>query len=449
MIGIYHAKAFILYAKAQADGELKDFRYELSADLDLENEVSSSFEAARHELGFSNRDDFQVIVDCPLAYAIAQTVPFAEKQLPQVAENYLEDELPDDIDDFVFDYHVLSSESARSAILGNWIKRNVLSAWAELAEASSLNSLSLQPAEFSLLKPLDESGTLVLRHDPEGRLRWGLLVYKNNQVSMVTGRLPNLKFSLEEAARCFALLSIPHDQIVKIEAPESLRELAEHLSAKWGKTPVEILSADNDLLAFSHWACGLEPPAFSFNYRKGEFAPRALHEKVLVPACIFLLALIFLVQAMAWKTRKEVLAENVATQRIIAEKIKIFSSLFPNDPVPHHGSIVKKLQDKYGELGTGDLDPDSEKESSLQTIGSLFKGLDIDKQTLITDINISNGINMRGSVPDSVLAARIESSLQENAHFDPPNLRTTLGKSEGDPMTFQLVTKVTVKKDSK
>ncbi len=447
MIGIYQNLEQIIFCVPGKEGTFRYAARKFDAERPRPEQVAPLFNEARAELGFSAKDDFRLVVDFPLSYCVAQAVPFAEKQLPQILENYLEEELPDDIDRYAFDYRVLSTKEDRSSVLAFWIEKETLRAWTNLTEEQSLNSLDVQPAELALLPPPGDPPRLTLHSDHDGALRYSLLMIKDLLPCLALGRLPGAEGDPAKVARILRFTGTRWNEVERVEAPASLAKFAAGVASSLGIARVETLAGELDAYFFCRWASGatLETgrPTQLLNFRKGEFAQRGLHEKVLLPAVLIALAAIFFLEAHAYYHRVLAKREKAHLEAAQQAKTKVWTKLFPKEPSPP-SRMREILMGRQSALTEGEAD-DKLRSSALQSMGLLFKYINIpnSENLLITEINISDrSVSMGGTAKTVDDVGVLNAGFKNQSDFNTPETshHKVVDKTAGEYFTFRFNT---------
>jgi hypothetical protein len=432
MVGIYCSKNLVRFSRPGKAGEIVSKEYQLGGeDVDqVTATVESIFKTAQKDFGFTAAEDFRLLIDFPLCQSVAQMVPFPESQLSQVLENYLEEELPNDIEDYAFDYQVLESKGANSSILAFWIKRTVLQEWTDLANEWSLNSLDVQPAEMAMVKDSLSDSCIQFQNDPLGRIRYCGLVQRNQLPHMTVGMFKEtdapenikriLKFSftdLSQVNRC-----IVHPEIAN---PEMFKEII-------GCENIEMVETATYADCFMEYS--LQPgKAKQLDYRKGEYSQKGIEEKVLIPAIILLIATLSCIAAFSWKNIKLVQAEDLRQEAMLKQKVDIWDTLFYEEKYPFPAKRIDRLQVSDMErLGGVVVSTNSNKKgtdhdfSALQTLGQLFEYIAQDKEVLITRATINKkSISLIGTTTEQERAYKLKELFKNQERFEVPDVKAT------------------------
>jgi type II secretory pathway component PulL len=398
-----------------------------------ESWIESGFDLARSELAFSYKDDFRLLVDRPHSFAVAQSVPFGEKQLGQILENYLEEELPEDIEDFQFDYQVLHSQGQQSAILGFWIRKKLLASWCHFADERSFNSLDIQPAEGVLLPSASSQPTLRIVKDIQGGVRFSSLHLVSGLPHLTLGRLP--KVNLPKLKQFLQLQGTHKDSLQLLEIDPELTELMEiqsHLSIPNKADLSPRLPGD----PFTPAACNTD--GLQLNFRKGEFAQKGLGERLVAPLAIATLALCTWVGGLTYANHQEAKLIAKKTNGLRQTKNQIWKELFPKRRVPK-SRMAQQMEGMLKEMnGEGKKSTDEEHISSLQALGMLFSHIEPNDEVLIQRANIGKkSINLSGSASNQDDVYKLSQGFKNNGDFQEPNITSTKGGKEGEPPVYK------------
>jgi len=430
MVGIYCSKNFIRFSRPSKTGEIISKEYSLGGDEvdQAMATVESIFKTAQKDIGFGVSEDFRMLVDFPLCQSVAQMVPFTEAQLGQVLENYLEEELPNDIEDYAFDFQVLDSKAGSSSILAFWIRRSLLEEWTELANEYSLNSLDIQPAEMAMVKDSLNEPSIQFQKDPLGRVRFCSLLQKEQLPHLMLGMFKDndspeniqkvLKFSLTDLSgikKCFIHPDLSNIDLIKgFVNCESYEEIETSLYADCFME-YSLKSPDNKQL----------------DYRKGEFAQKGIEEKVLIPAVLLFIALLSCIGAFAWKNYKLNKAEGQRKTAYEQQTRSNWKKLLPGEPFPK--SIVPRIQrDELARKGgvaivdSNKSKDDDQNFSSLQALGQLFLFIEQDKEVLITRAAINKkSITLIGTTSEQDRAYKLKSLFKNQSTFEMPDIKAS------------------------
>lgn len=418
---------------------------------DEPEDLETIFREAQNQLKFSNREDFRLLVDFPLCHSVSQSVPFPENQLAQVLENYLEEELPYDIEDYSFDYKVLASKGTNSSVLGFWIQRQVLKAWTQLADELSLNSIDIQPAEMALLDEISEQPSLILTTDFDGNLRYCSLMQLGVMPNFVLGSIPSHQIDVESVAKILRFSVSNWEGVSSIRLSKELKSL-EGMKDTLQVQSFEVIDDENFCDPFSHYATGgkAELKNLSFNYRKGDFAQRGLEERILWPVVLLAICLIGTLGVMSWQKYQLKLREKQKLVLLKRQKMEIWKKLYPGQKFPPSRTL-NRMQANYKEATgtTGKGKDDNEKTSSLQILGKLFTYIKPDDEVLIERVTISKrSVTMRGHAPDAERAYRLGEGFKNQSEFKTPNLSVTFKEKKG-VNDFKFNTMLIKKEDQK
>ncbi|MBF0246116.1 MAG: hypothetical protein HQL31_12755, partial [Planctomycetes bacterium] len=424
-IGIYINQDQVVFSKKGKDGIFDHLPKSLQDEDGNPLDVKTLFIDAQEKMQFTTREDFRIVVDFPLCHVVAQMVPFAEKRLAQVLENYLEEELPADIDMYFFSFRVIRATETGSSVLGFWIRRSVLDEWCDLAEELSLNSLDIQPAELALLPGVNEENRLFLRLDHNRMLRYSCFLDSEALSCLSLGRIPGGENDPEAMAR---ILNFSGPDGSKVDALMLSPEL-EHLrpvAQKLGIENCDILR-DEDEYRICSWAVEAdEKPPFTglFNFRKEDYAPRGAADKVLIPAILLTLSLTILLLAQSWSIRREAQVLEGEIALIKEEKLKVAQELYPKVKF-HEGTMKRQLEGFNNLLDEGVTDEsaaDVKSTSALQDLGLLFKYIDPKTKALIERLSISKQIRMQGSTEDIAIVDSLRRGFGDQILFKIPDI---------------------------
>ena len=457
MVGIYCSKNLIRFSRPDKKGQMVRQEYMLGGEEveQVSATIESIFKTAQKELGFNAVEDFRLLVDFPLCYSIAQMVPFPESQLAQVLENYLEEELPNDIEDYAFDYQVLESKGASSSILAFWIKRSVLQEWSELANEWSLNSLDIQPAEMALIKSsLGDEPTVDFQLDPLKRVRYCSLLQKNQLPHLTIGMFKDsdsdenikktLQFSLTDLSdikKCTI-----HPELSQIETIKSVINCEQN----------ESFETTRFVDCFEEYAVD-NPKIKQLNYRKGDFAQKGIEEKVLIPVIILFVAILSCIGAFAWKNHQLHSNEKIRQAALQKQMKNNFQMLAPGIPVPKSNSVKLRINELKRALGIQNNNSKSKKDdnknfSALQTLGQLFLYIEQDPEVVITRASLnSKSINLTGTTTEQERAYKLKTLFKNQKIFETPDVRATkvrkvvAAENPGDAETEDIKYKFTFK----
>lgn len=439
MIGIYQARDHILFL-AKGKGEVKPYRTDILSDEMGRESLRTIFEEARKEVGFTRRDDFRLLLDFPLSHCVSQSVPFPEKQLGQVLENYLEEELPENIENFVFDYQLLYSKEQRSSVLGFWMRRDLLKLWCELADELSLNSLDIQPAELALLPDSADAPSLLLREDHQKLLRFSCMSLRDGLPHLCMGRL-SASLQDHRLTQTLQLMGPEWSEVREIRTTSNLSGIANKLKEQLGIARVEILKVARPEIFFLDWALEDKTTAVgsrALQYRRGEFAQRGLGEKILIPVMVIALALFALLLSQVWSTQLELKRQRAMNEALNAQTHQVWKKLFPGVEKPRNLSVLRALQDRYNQMTIGDLEDDANI-SALQAMGLLFKYIESYQGLNIETISISNiSVSIKGTADTLDTLDRLEAGFNNEAamkDFNKPN-KNHQAKEKGFQFTF-------------
>jgi type II secretory pathway component PulL len=435
MIGLYLHRDGLRFCCPQAEGwRVYDHELDQNQPWDA-NWISSAFQLAKADLGLSFSDDYCLLVDRPHAYCTAQSVPFGEKQLPQVLENYLEEELPEDIEDYQFDYRLLHSKGVHSSVLGFWISRRLLEAWCHFADENSLNSLNVQPAELYLLPALDSEPRLTLYKDLHQRIRYSCLVSVEGLPQLTLGLLAS-GVSQEHALKTLKLQGSHWSLVKELVMDPSFSQL-KGLGQQLGIAQESFLEPHAVIdpfceAAFKNIESGL-------NFRKGDFAQKGLMDRVVWPMVIVAIALMAWLVSLSFQNFRE--AEKVKANMawIKAQKTSVWKRCFPDKRVPESG-MAKQMDGYYKEMSGQDTKDDDSDVSSLQVLGRLFSYIKPDDDLQIERVNIGRSISITGiGKSHSHINQTMKEGFAEQKEFEFPQISD---QDRGENLrSFSLTTK--------
>ena len=392
MIGLYlHREGLRFCIKRDEAWLVYDHALENQKPWD-ENWIVSAFELAKADLGLTFNENFVLLVDRPHAYCTAQSVPFGEKQLPQVLENYLEEEIPEDIEDYQFDFRVLHSKGVHSSVLGFWIRRRILEAWCHFADENSLNSLDIQPAESYLLPPMGSEPRLTLYLDMQGQIRYSCLVHIEGFPQLTLGLLSK-DVSLEHAIKTFRLQGSQWGMVPEIMLDSRLISLS-GLHKALGIAKESFFEAHAQLDPFCELA--FNNAGLKLDFRKGEFAQRGILERVIWPAAIALLAITLWMVSLSYKTYCEAKNLRADGDQVRVQKAQIWKKLFPDKRVPE-SRMASQMEGYYKAMSGQDSQESDSEASSLQVLGRLFSYIKPDEALQIEKVSIGKNISISGT----------------------------------------------------
>ena len=397
-----------------------------------ESWIESGFELAKAELNFTFREDFRLLVDRPHAIAVSQSVPFGEKQLPQVLENFLEEELPEDIEDFQFDYRVLHTKGTQSAVLGFWIRKKLLSAWCHFSDEQAFNSLDIQPAESVLLPSAQAMPTLRIYKDLQQRIRFGSLQIIEGLPQMTLGILPSSQ--PEKLEKLLRLQGCRNDNISQLEIDPECSELfvlQEKFNIPERKETSPVIPSD----PFSSFA--FDDAFFDLQFRKGEFVQKGVAERLLYPTLLATLAICAWLGSLSWANHQQAKTLFNKTQSLSHNKAKVWKRLFPQKRVPQ-SRMTQQMEGYYKEF-TGETKNNSDEEhiSSLQALGLLFTSIEPDDEVLIERASIGKSITLTGTSADQNRIYKLSEGFKNNSDFREPNITSTKRGKEGEAPLYQ------------
>lgn len=428
MISIHANKKTLRFSAQAKNGSLQTREYSLENTGEAQTSLENIFNMAQKELQFEVSDDFRLLVDFPLCHSIAQMVPFPESQLSQVLENYLEEELAEDIEDYVFDFHTLAAKGTNSSILAFWIKRSVMEEWSDLANEYGLNSLDIQPAEMALVDLKSEVNTLQIQPDLNGSLRFSYLSNKD--------MLPHL---------CIGSLST-HDspetiqQIFKMNITDisDLKRCILHPKIENKSVITDILSCDEKLeyddskYADLFEEYGLHENHKVLNYRKGEFAQKGIEEKIMIPVMLVFLALCASIFSLIYKNKKVEKSYERRVHLMQRQQQNIWKELIPDKKMPKSRIIPTLIT--AGGLKT---EEDSSKSgddtaySALQDLGQLFLYIAEDDDVLITRAAINGkSISLKGTSIELPRVYKLGEGFKNQDKYNAPRIKGTESKKD-------------------
>lgn len=403
--------------------------------------LASAFEMAQLDLNFGPTDDLMLLIDRPYTHSVAQSVPFTEKQLPQVLENYLEEEIPSDIESFQFDYRLLSSKGQHSAVLGFWIPKNILSTWCQFADENAFNSLDIQPAELYLFDFSEDKSNFTITKDLDGHLRYAGLNLKDTLPQLTLGSwLPSC--SPELAIKTLRLQGSDWKRYQKITLDHQLQSWAEH----FGQLGLE----QNDL-RFKTFGddpfceAALQGTPTGLDFRRGEFAQKGILERILWPCAMATLFLSGWILTLGWSAFEESQLIDKKVSELNQEKRHIWKELFPNKRVPQT-RMESQMKGLYKNMTGEGINNQGEEEqaSSLQALGLLFTHISPDDDIIIEDAIIDKSIIIKGVSTDAESVAKLSEGFGNNNPFEDPNISTTdKGRNPEYPTTFRFTTRYT------
>lgn len=436
MIGLVLHQQGIRFASTQGS-EFAIYDHELDGEKPWDPAwVSAAFECGKASLGFSERDDFRLMVDTPWSHAVAQNVPFGEKQLEQVLENYLEEEFPDDIEDYAFDYRLLDRQSSSCSVLGFWIHADILRAWTSLADELSLNALDIQPAEEALLARAKDH-RLDICTDLQGRLRYSLFLKGESLPQLTLGLLP----ATTSPQRLLTHLKLQGGNWAQVSGVDLELGLEDHKESleKLGLSNIETTRPALPGDPFSPHALDFSTAA-PLQFRKGEFAQKGIAERLVWPATVLGFALCILFLALSWSNVKA--TQDAHTEKRIheAQMAAIWKKLFSDRPPKSR--MVQNMEGRYKAMTGTDTKPGDEKEiSSLQVLGKLFSYLGKDDLITIEKIVITKSIQISGFASDQERIYRMNEAFQNQTDFKKPNITSQdRSNDEGPRFTFRFST---------
>lgn len=460
-IGVYQTKSHLFFCADDTRGAGPRFcRRERYVPSEIEGvaptymPLSVLFKDAAEELKFSSRDDFYLVVDFPLAHGVAQMVPFPESRLSaSLLDSYLEDEIPDDVDRYLLDYKLLEVGEKGCSIIGFWIARELLDEWCDLADEMSLNALDIQPAEMLLLCGYGKDPVLNIRHDHTGALRYGALCNRNALPWLTLGRCDCENKTPEQLASILRFQGADWTSVKKITLAPGLQHLSS-LAQILGVAEVEVLEYSPPeffaLEAARLSSRNSEGHLSFFNYRVGEYAPRGLAERLLLPSLVAGLAFCFLFGALTFQNIAKTRAVKKETVAIREVGLEYHNKLFPqfklSDP---YDDIMQKIKINRKRVGfTQESDDGNSDEhgiySSLQVLGMLYQFVPADKELLIEDIAITQrSIQLKGQAEDLDVVGLLEKGFLNQKLFESPSLRQSekLKKIPGEPTSYQVTFK--------
>lgn len=432
MIGLYlHRDGLRFCAKLGGSFSIYDHPLDDREPWDSEW-IEGAFEMAKVELSFSSKDDFRLLVDRPHAYAVAQSVPFGEKQLAQVLENYLEEECPEDIEDLQFDHLLLHSKGQHSTVLGFWIRKNILSAWCRYADEQALNSLDIQPAESMLLPDPKAEPSLKLSRDLQGNTRYCSLHMVDGLPHLTLGSLKSK--SLEKAAQHLKLQGSHWSQLKQLLLDKELSEW-QGLESALGIPHCEFFDSPIPSDPFS--AAALEGAPILFQFRKGHFAQKGIGERLLAPLLIATCACCAWLGVWTWSNHHEAELTAKKVKNLRRSKAELWTMLFPEKRVPS-SRMSQQLEGYLKSLNNGSNNSEDDGNiSSLQALGLLFSAIEADDDVLIERASIGKSINLTGSSRNQDRIYKLSEGFQDNKDFREPNITSTKRNKEGQAPIYQ------------
>ena len=384
-----------------------------------EDWISEAFEKGREELHFSAKDDFRLLVDQPWAHNIAQSVPFGERQLPQVLENYLEEELAEDIESFRFDYRVLHAQPQHCAVLGFWIHGQVLSSWCAFADEMALNAFDVQPAELALIPESPDARELTLVKDLSGRVRFSAFTMEKGLPQLTLGSLVG-NLEMDRLVQALRFQGGKWSSMAAIKLDKQLEDF-KGLGEVMEISEVREFSPSIQDDPFSSWQ--LEDRSLRLHYRKGDLAQKGIEERLLVPCAVLTFFLCFYLGVMAW-SRYELASRDEIQRRVYQQKrSSIWKGLFPAERVPS-SRMVEMMRAKRKEMigDPEDSRQDGEDMSSLQVFGKLFTFIEPEDAVFIERANIGKSIQISGTSTDQPSVYRLGEGFGSNSGFRQPNI---------------------------
>lgn len=396
--------------------------------------IAEAFEKGREELHFSSKDDFRLLVDQPWAHSVAQSVPFGEKQLPDVLENYLEEELAEDIENYRFDYRVLHTQAQHSAVIGFWIHAQVLSSWCAFADEMALNSFDVQPAELALIPEKIETKELTLLKDLAGRVRFSAFTMENGLPQLTLGSLVG-GMGLDKLVQALRFQGGQWSSMDAIRLDSQLEEF-KGLGDVLGIAELREFDQKIQGDPFSSWQ--LEDRSLRLHYRKGDLAQKGMEERLLIPCGVLTIFLCLYLGVMAW-SRYELADREELQKRVYQQKrTSIWKSLFPNERVPN-SRMVELMEGKRKVImgDSGDTKKDGEEISSLQVFGKLFTFIEPEEAVFIERANIGKTIQLSGKSTDQPSVYRLGEGFADRSVFRQPNINAT---QKGESFIFKFST---------
>jgi type II secretory pathway component PulL len=420
MIGIILSKKHLRFFSSNK-GEEKVFDYPLEGAPWEMPIIVAAMQKAREELHFSSSDDFRLLVDVPYSHAVVQSVPFGQNQLAQVLENYLEEELPYDIEDFQFDFQAIESKGQQSCVLGFWIRSDILASWCEYADEYSLNSLDIQPCEAALMSSAkNQESVLRMVSDREDKLRFCSIQIKEGLPLMSLGSMKPSD-DIQAVAQKLRFQGGNWSEIKTLELNEGIQSLS-GLGDALGIAEVKLISDPKFKDPFFEYATSQQSSQPTFNYRRGEFAQKGVEERVLYPVAILAMALTVLVGVLAWKNYELSKIEKQNLEVVRLQKNKVWKKLFP-DKKPPTSYMKKQMTGLYNKMIGGDDGPgESENVSSLQSLGLLFTYIEPDDQVLIERASIGKTITLAGTSKDQTRIYNLAKNFKDQDRFREPNI---------------------------
>jgi len=420
MVGIILTRKNLRFVHA-FKGEDKIYDHELDGAPWEEAIIMAAMQKAREHLGFTLRDDFRLLVDLPYSHAVIQSVPFPQGQLAQVLENYLEEELPYDIEDFKFDFQVLETKGQQSCVLGFWIRADILSSWCHYADEYSLNSLDIQPCEAALL-PSFKSNESILKMSPDrdGKIRYCGIQIQEGLPLLLLGSMKATE-DPEQVSNMLRFQGSNWANFNALELTESLKPLAP-CAKQLGIPDTKIVPDSTFGDPFCEYALGRNSARLLFNYRKGEFAQKGLEERVLMPVAILILSLTTLVGVLAWKNYQLAKVETSNLTILTRQKEKIWDHLFEGQKAPS-SRMEQQMEALYKKMTGGEEGPgESENISSLQSLGFLFTYIKPDDEVLIERASIGKSITLSGMSKEQPRIYKLGEGFKNQDQFREPNI---------------------------
>lgn len=429
MIGVYHNENKIVFCSKGKGGKYDFFEAPFDTTSFSLDSLKTVLDAARKELRFSLKTDYRIAVDFPLCHSTAQNVPYAQQQLDMVLENYLEEELPENMDNFAFDYHCFESKDNHSAIVAFWLRRDLLAAWTDLAEEYSINSIDFQPAELALLPPNFKDPVLTLRLGPGDQIRYGCFQIIDLYPSLSLGMF-HRGTSAEKAAKILSFTGTGWNRIQLLQYDPELEHL-KPLAGALGIEKTEVKTDDHEH-AFAIWACEADRISgqLLFRYRKGEFAPKGLAEKITAPILLLAFSIMAVLSVLIYQNMEMAKNLNTAKEELERRDKKYWKQLLPD--ARYESSRTAERMDSHRELLSGSgRDEDNVHQSALQMLGKAFKGITSDEKLLVTEINIDlKAINIDGLADNHEDIAAFENELNDNPTFEDSTVKIS-GNKDG------------------
>ena len=311
--------------------------------------------------------------------------------MPQVLENYLEEEIPEDIEDYQFDFQLLHSKGAHSSVLGFWIRRSILETWCHFADENSFNSFDIQPAESFLLPPITSEPRLTLYKDLQGQVRYSCLFHVEGLPQMTLGVLSK-DVSKDHVIKTFRLQGSQWSLVNEILMDHTLVRLS-GLHTALGIAKESFFDAHPQLDPFCEAA--FKNAGLNLNFRKGDFAQRGLMERVIWPASIAVLALTLWVFSLSYRSYCVAEALKGDIVKVKAQKTQIWKRLFPDKRVPE-SRMADQMKGYYKVMSGADSQESDVDVSSLQVLGRLFSYIKPDDALQIEKVSIGKNISISG-----------------------------------------------------